>query len=70
MNAIAASLQLGDTYYLVNTAAYANRIEFGFFGRDSLGRRYTQAGQGFVRATLARAQQIADAVASRIAGRR
>jgi HK97 gp10 family phage protein len=32
--------------------AYARRIEFGFMGRDSLGREYHQAAQSYLRAAF------------------
>lgn len=69
LNAVAATLTIGDTYYLVNTAAYAARVEYGFFGVDSLGRHYSQAGRGWIRAVVARSGEIAAAAAARVAGR-
>lgn len=41
-------MKAGDHYRLINNAAYAMRIEFGFVGQDSLGRNYNQRGQFFV----------------------
>ena len=45
-------IKTGDTFYMMNNAAYAMRIEFGFVGQDSLGRTYNQAGQFFVTDTV------------------
>ncbi len=70
MNAVAATLTIGDIYYAVNTAVYAARIEWGFVGKDKLGRVYNQAGRGWVRAVVARAQEIADAAAARVGSRK
>lgn len=43
-----SGLPLGETFYLVNNAVYAMRLEYGFVGEDSLGRYYNQAGRHFV----------------------
>jgi hypothetical protein len=48
-----SDLKIGDTYYLVNNAAYAARLEFGFTGKDKLGRYYNQAGRFYVRSNVA-----------------
>jgi len=69
LNAVVAKFTIGDTYYLVNTAAYAARVEYGFFGVDSLGRHYSQAGRGWIRAVVARSGEIASAAALRVSGR-
>jgi hypothetical protein len=55
---VVTGLKLGDTFYMVNNAAYARRIEYGFVGEDSLGRRYNQAGRYFVRDAMAKARSI------------
>jgi hypothetical protein len=55
----ASAVGVGDVWELANTAKYARRVEFGFIGKDSLGRTYNQAGCGFVRAALGKADQIA-----------
>lgn len=57
----------GHAYFLMNGAKYAMRVEYGFVGTDKLGRRYNQAPRAFVRGTLMRADQIAEATAIRIA---
>lgn len=41
--------KLGDTIYGNWTAVYARRIEYGFVGEDSLGRKYNQKGNGMTR---------------------
>lgn len=68
MNLVAAAIVPGDVYYAMNGAAYAKRVEYGFVGEDSLGRKYSQAPRAFVRGTVARAGDIADAAAARVAG--
>lgn len=65
--AVAANFTLGDTLYFGNTAAYARRLELGFVGEDSLGRKYDQPGRYVVRGVMDRAQTIANAAAQRIA---
>lgn len=67
VNLVAASLQLGDIFYMLNGAKYAARVEYGFVGQDSLGRNYNQPPHSFVRATIDRAQSIGDAAATRVA---
>jgi hypothetical protein len=56
----------GDTLYIVNSASYAKRIEYGFVGYDALGRFYNQQPQGMVRATINKADSIAEKVASEV----
>jgi hypothetical protein len=67
-SAVAASVQIGQTYYFTNGAAYAARLEYGFVGQDSLGRNYNQAPRAWVRTAVARAPQIAEDVAARLRG--
>lgn len=45
-----SDLELGQTVWAGWTAVYAMRMEHGFYGEDSLGRTYAQAGKGFARA--------------------
>lgn len=59
MNAVADRLKPGDVYYVVNTARYANRVEYGFTGTDVLGRRYDVRGYHVLSRVLARARSIA-----------
>lgn len=44
-----ANIQTSDTVYLSFTAEYAMRLEYGFEGKDSLGRLYNQSGRFWVR---------------------
>lgn len=53
--------ELSDTVLAVYTAAYARRIEYGFKGRDSLGREYSQAGTRFVALAAQRWVQVVEA---------
>lgn len=56
----------GHIYYLMNGAAYARRIEYGFVGEDSLGRTYNQKPRAMVRNTIAKADVLAQAVIARL----
>lgn len=56
---------LKDTIYFTWTAAYAARMEYGFTGKDSLGRQYNQAGNGFLRLAVQQWPTIAAQVAKR-----
>jgi hypothetical protein len=67
MNVVAADLKLGDVYNAVNGAVYAARIEFGFVGKDSLGRNINQRPRAFIRSVIDRADAIAAAAAARVA---
>lgn len=58
--------RLGDTIYVLNPVVYARRIEYGFVGTDSLGRRYNQPGRGMVAQTVAEIPQIAERVVERM----
>lgn len=57
-------LKIGDTYYMVNNASYARRLEYGFVGEDALGRTYNQTGRFYVRDAVAKFEQIVDSVAA------
>lgn len=57
---------LGDTIYLGFQAAYARRMEYGFVGKDALGRTYNQQGNGFVRLAAQRWPAIVRAAAKSI----
>lgn len=59
--------KLGDTIYVVNPVAYARRIEYGFVGEDSLGRRFNQHGRGMVAQTVTELPAIAQRAAARYA---
>ena len=67
LNLVAAEIVPGEVYYVMNGAAYAARVEYGFVGKDSLGREYNQAPRAFVRGTVARAKLLAEAAAERVA---
>lgn len=64
-----AQLKAGDTYYQYNNAAYALRMEYGFVGEDSLGRKYNQPGRFFVQGAIARWPQIVTQAAADLSGR-
>lgn len=49
---VVLGMKLGDKFYMSNNAAYAMRIEYGFRGEDSLGRKYRQLGTLFVTGTI------------------
>lgn len=49
INLVIAGSKLTDTITVAYTAAYARRMEYGFKGTDSLGRKYNQPGRAFVR---------------------
>ncbi len=55
---VCAGVKAGDVFYMVNNAAYARRLEYGFVGEDSLGRHYNQQGRYFVRDTVAKYREI------------
>ena len=55
---VIAGAQLGQTIYLGFQAGYARRREYGFDGADSLGRYYSERGDGFVRLTAQRWPEI------------
>lgn len=48
VGAAVASVEYGDTMYLGFQAAYAPRMNYGFVGTDSLGRKYNQIGNYFL----------------------
>lgn len=47
INLVINGSSLGDTIFLGFTAVYARRLNYGFTGTDSLGRKYNQAGKQF-----------------------
>ena len=51
--------KIGDVIYVVNPVPYARRIEYGFAGKDSLGRTFNTRGRGMVQQTVAEMPQIA-----------
>lgn len=64
-----ASMELGQTVWAGWTAKYAMRMEHGFYGEDSKGRTYAQAGKGFARAAAQRWDFIVAEVTNEIRGR-
>jgi hypothetical protein len=60
-DAASSALSIGDVFEFTNTAVYARRVEFGFIGTDSLGRKYNQTGRAFVRGVLNQADLLASA---------
>lgn len=58
-----SGIELGQTVWAGWTAAYALRMEHGFYGEDSLGRVYAQAGKGFMRSAAQNWDFIVDTVA-------
>lgn len=61
--------QIGGSVWIGWTAAYARRMEYGFFDTDSLGREYMQPGKAFLRGAVQNWQQIVDAVTIEVQGR-
>lgn len=64
-----ATMELGQTVWAGWTAKYAMRMEHGFYGEDSKGRTYAQAGKGFARAAAQRWDFIVAEVAADVKGR-
>jgi hypothetical protein len=62
---VIGAITIGDSWYFINTAVYARRVEYGFVGRDSLGRVYNQAGRGWIRAAIARWPEIVESAVAR-----
>lgn len=56
--------KLGAPIYAVYTAVYARRQEYGFVGKDSLGRTFNQAGRRFVGLAAQQWPQIVKEVAT------
>jgi hypothetical protein len=56
--AVIAGMDLGDVLRFGFTADHALRMELGFTGTDSLGRKYNQAGRHFVGKNAARFPQF------------
>lgn len=58
VGAVTATLKYGEPIVLAYQARYAARMEFGFVGADSLGRRYNQSGNYFMTGAIAKWPQI------------
>lgn len=61
-----ASFKLGQTIYVGYTAAYARRIEYGYFGKDRLGRTYNQRPRGYIARAVAQWPATVNAVAAEL----
>lgn len=61
-----ADMGAGDRFYLMNSAAYAMRLEYGFVGKDSLGRNINQTGRFFVQDNVARWPQVVAQIAAEL----
>lgn len=59
-------VEVGQVLTILNPVVYARRIEYGFVGEDSLGRRYNQPGRHMVAQTLAEMPEIAAAALQRL----
>ena len=59
-------LKPGETFYMVNNTAYARRLEHGFVGEDSLGRKYNQTGRHYVGNNVKRWALIVEQEAARL----
>lgn len=59
---VVGKMKAGEVYYLTNNAVYAKRIEFGFVGKDSLGRNYNQQGRFMVTDNVKRWPVVVEAV--------
>lgn len=64
-----AEVELGDKIRIVNGAEYARRVEYGFVGKDSLGREFHTKGAGMVQQTVKELPQIIKSVLSDIGKR-
>ena len=63
---VIASANIGDRVVFGWTAEYARRMEYGFSGKDSLGRTYNQKGNGFMRLAAQKWQFIVKNAATRV----
>ncbi len=61
---VIASAGPADPITFGYTAAYARRMEYGFKGTDSLGRKYNQPGRAFVRLAAQQWQRVVTEVAT------
>lgn len=64
-----AMLEVGQTAYAGWTAKYALRQEYGFFGADSLGREYSQAGKAYMRSAVQLWPQIVEQATASVRAR-
>lgn len=66
---IFATIRVGQTVWVGWTAVYALRQEYGFFGKDSLGREYSQHGKAFMRTAVQQWPQIVASVTAEVNAR-
>lgn len=64
-----AQLKPGDTFYLVNGARYAMRVNYGFTGQDAAGRIYNQRGRFWVEDAVKQWKPTVDAQVRAMTGR-
>lgn len=60
VGAVTATLEYGQAVWLGYQAAYARRRNYGFVGKDSLGRSYDESGDHFVEGAIENWQAIVD----------
>jgi hypothetical protein len=60
--------QLGQRLWLTFIAAYARRVNYGFNGTDSLGRKYNQRGYFFVQKSAQKWQRFVSDAVKRVRG--
>ncbi|MBZ9600752.1 HK97 gp10 family phage protein [Phyllobacterium chamaecytisi] len=60
VDAVIAGAEIGDTIVASYGMAYSLRLEYGFEGTDSLGRKYNQKPYAFVRTAAQRWPQIVE----------
>lgn len=65
---IISDLKLGDTFFMTNNAVYARRINYGFVGKDSLGRYYNQAGTHMIETAVGNWPSVVERAAAVMAG--
>lgn len=58
--------EIGDTITAAYTAKYARRIEYGFKGKDKLGREYSQSGSRFVALAAQQWQRVVSEVVAEV----
>lgn len=63
---IVNGMNLGDSFFMLNNAAYARRLEYGFVGKDSLGRAYNQPGRFYVTDNVKKWQTVVSSVAAEL----
>lgn len=63
---VISGAKVGDTIMASYGMVYSRRLEYGFSGKDSLGRTYSQQARGFVRGAAANWQKIVDAATARV----